>query len=380
MFFLPYIFLAFVLFFLYLNEKGRIHVFSRKSAIWIAYIIMWAFVGLRGHMNSDFIVYYPYFEKIPDIFHFSSKYLTSQGFEIGFNIYTSIIKTITPNYFAWVAINTLIDFIVFAWFFRKYTYSMILPLIFMIAFQGVSMEFNLYRNIKGVDCFLLSVPFLLQRRILPYMLLNLLGTMFHSSSLLYFFAYFFINREMKPWFMWTSFIVANIIFIFGVEIISEIFNNIPVIKSLRAYDKIAFYKNSGDTIKFSVGYFERLATYVLFTCYYTKMVKDNKANRFFYNCYWCYYCFFLIFYEVQVFVERVPLLFIFSYWILYPALLRCKTKYRKFIQVYVFLLVLLKIGMTFKGVDSKYENVLTGITPYNERATVIKRLMYEMKK
>lgn len=108
---IPYLLAAGVLFFLYLIEDRKLRFLTRKTAIFTAYLFLWLFIGLRGHIMSDFISYYPYFEEYPDIFSLNAKSLLN-NFEPGFNIYTALFKTFCGNYFAWVAFNTLIDLLV----------------------------------------------------------------------------------------------------------------------------------------------------------------------------------------------------------------------------------------------------------------------------
>ena len=81
---IPYIIVCIVLFYLYLNENGTFHVFSEKKAQNIAFILLLVFIGLRGHIYSDFIQYYRFFEQLPnlfelDIYFFSDWYFMSSN-------------------------------------------------------------------------------------------------------------------------------------------------------------------------------------------------------------------------------------------------------------------------------------------------------------
>lgn len=370
MFSLPYFILIAILGLLYLAEKGRLPLIPKKWAVIIAYTLVWFFVGLRGHIMSDFIIYFPYFNNFPDLFHLTPQAFLNR-FEPGFNFYTAFIKLFTDNYFVWVAINTLIDLIVISWFFKKYSKSTILSLIFFIAFNGLSIEFNLYRNIKAIDLFFLSVPYLLDRKFLPYLLLNLLGTTFHTTSILYIPIYFIITKEFSVWLVWGGFIVSNIVYLFKIGIIGEVVNQIGFIQNLSAYDKITNYINHGKEFLFSVGYFERTFSFLIFTYYWSRNRRKDKKVNLFYNSYWIYYCSFLLFYEVVVFTERIPLLFVYSYWILYPNVILTKDKIQNIIRCVVMILVVLKIYASFNQPSSKYENILFGASDYKTRKTIV---------
>ena len=63
----PYLLLSLSLLFLSLNELGKLHVIDKKNSRYIAFILMLFFIGFRGHIKTDFINYYPYFNNLPII-------------------------------------------------------------------------------------------------------------------------------------------------------------------------------------------------------------------------------------------------------------------------------------------------------------------------
>lgn len=366
---IPYLLAAGVLFFLYLIEDRKLRFLTRKTAIFTAYLFLWLFIGLRGHIMSDFISYYPYFEEYPDIFSLNAKSLLN-NFEPGFNIYTALFKTFCGNYFAWVAFNTLIDLLVLSWFFKRYCKSMILPLIFFVAFNGLLMEFNLYRNMKAIDLFLLSMPYLQKRRFLPYFALNLIGISFHSSAFIYLPLYFCLNLKLSKIVIWGSFMVVNLLYFINFRFISDLISHISFVRELTAYDKIIGYASSAEEFKFSVGYFERTISFIIFSLLYRSLYKQNKENNIFFNCFWIYYCSFLLFFEVSVFVERIPTLFSFSYWVLFSNVVYCRFKSSRFIEIYLALLVVMKICTSYGTITSKYQNILFNTPDFNTQRTL----------
>ncbi len=226
---IPYILLSVFLFFLYLNEVRKIKLISVINARKVSFLTLLIFIGLRGHIYSDFINYYVYFENLPNIFNLTSSTFTEWYFEPGFTLYSSLVKTIFPDYFGWVFVNTLIDILVFQYVFKRYTYSEILPLIFFLAFNGLYIEFNLYRNVKAIDLFLLSLPFLENRRLLPYMALNILGMTFHTTSIIYLPLYFILDKEIPRYIRWIGIIIANVIFLLQFSVINDFLNSLSLL-------------------------------------------------------------------------------------------------------------------------------------------------------
>ena len=177
---LPYIAVALLLLWLYKREQQQLqrpqqrlntlspeenggHRVSRSAAN-AAFIIVWLFIGFRGHLYSDFINYYPFYEDLPTINRLTSASFTRYMFEPGFVIYSSVVKSLGFDYFGWVAVGSFIDLWVCRQTFRRYSSSLVLPFLFFIAYNGLVIEFNLYRNAKAIDLFLLSLPALQHRR------------------------------------------------------------------------------------------------------------------------------------------------------------------------------------------------------------------------
>ena len=372
MYSIPYIIVALVLFFLYGCECGKIKCgITAKQARTIAFLLLLFFLGLRGHIKSDFISYYPFFEDLPNIFELKFNSIRDFQWEPGFIIYSSIVKTIIPNYFGWVFINTLIDLLVLRYVFKNYTQSQILPFLFFIAFNGLIIEFNLYRNIKAIDLFLLSLPYLQRRKILPYMILNLLGVSFHVSSLIYIPLYWLLCRRIPKVVLWSGIIVANIVFLGQISVISDFLNTFNFLQSLEFYDSFSAYAENSEKAKLlSIGYLERTFSIITFTLLYNKLIQQRDSNVIFYNCFWLYYVSFLCFYEVSVLVDRIPTLFIFSYWVLYPNVFISTFRLRQIIVAISIMFAFLKVYVGNSEITSMYENILFIDDNYEERKQI----------
>lgn len=368
----PYIIVAGLLTFFYIGECGRIKGLSPRKSINYAYLLMLIFIGLRGFVLTDFINYYDLYNNIPQL----SKLDLSNFVRVepGFALYTSIIKTIGFNYFGWVFINTLIDLIVFRYFFKNYSPSLVLPLICMMAFQGILIEFNLYRNIKAIELFLLSLPYLTKRKFIPYLLLNLIGLSFHNSAIIYIPLYFVLTIKINQIIVWGIIAFTNIIYLCHISVISDIINNISFMQVLNGYEKLMNYAASSENKTFSIGFFERTFAIILFTVFRKRLTQKHSYYNVFYNCYLIFYSSFLLFYEIPVFVQRIPALFSFSYWILYPGVIYLHYRWRQVINLSISLLLFLKIYASHADPFYKYENILWSNVDYQKaynRTTIL---------
>lgn len=366
----PYIIVAFLLLFSYRYE---LQSYTRKVTIQIIFLFLLFFIGLRGHLLTDFISYYPYFQTVPTINHLSEIFFTNTEYEKGFTIYVSIFKSIIPNYYVWIFFNSLIDLVAITWLFKKYSKSIVLSYIFFFAFAGFSMEVNLIRNMKSIILFFLSIPYLLQNRFFPYLLINLIGITFHTSSLFYIPLYFILNKTFPISILVIVFSIVNILFFLKIDLVNAVVEYLFLqLSGAGGLSKLHLYQEtSSESYGFSIGYFERSLAYLLFMIYYKKLIADSPVNRILCNSFFLYYLIFYFFFNVSIFTERIPLLLIYSYWILYPNLLSLIKQYRLQLFLLAFTLCLLKISTRYSSIICRYENwLLGGISSYEERKNI----------
>lgn len=334
-------------------------------------MIIIVFIGFRGHLMTDFIIYYDFFEKLPVIWNLKPSNL--ERFEPGFVIYSSLIKTLIPNYFGWVIVNTIIDVIVLNITFKRYSQSIILSWFFMISFMGLLIEFNLFRNIKAIDLYLLSIPFIYKRKFVPFLMINLLGATFHSSAIIFLPTYFIVNQYQSRKILVIGFILVNIIFLFRIFPTTFIINKLSAYSDIVAVSKVLYYSNSGsEGTGISFGYIERVVTFILCLLYENKLRRKHDYNSIFCNCYYIYFFLFHLFADVAVFTSRFSYLFVFSYWLIGPNLLYLvKAVNRQIVWSGVFCLCFVKIILANSTIISRYDNTITGIQNYEQRKSII---------
>jgi hypothetical protein len=345
------------------------------------------FFGLRGFAFTDWLSYYPLFEELPPlwtsdfftIFHndyyeqFGTDVSQGQlGMEMGFIYFTAILKSFFPNYFLWVFVNSLIDVLILNYFFKKYSRYYVLGFLFFFLFSGVILEFNLMRNIKAIMLFMISIKYLEERRILPYMILNLVGYCFHSSAIVFFPLYFILHKQWSPKLLWGIFIVGNIIYLLQIQYLTPFISFFANIVGGRLLLITEIYLQSdlySRAYGISIGYIERISTFLLVMYYRQKLIENNSTNIIFINLFILYFICYFFFTEIIIVVERVSLLFALSYWVLYPYLIDCFDKIKiKITVICIFILYgSVKIVKLYSDILSRYDNVLFGIESFESR-------------
>lgn len=389
---IPYLaFLAFLTALMFL-EFRQIKFEKETSYIrWVTILAIVVFFGLRGFVYTDWMMYYPLFDKLPTIWEggltsvlnsdFSEDFITDvsmgkAGLELGFIYFAVIFKSIIPNYFAFIFFNSLIDILLLDIFFRRYSNYYVLSFILFIVFGGLGLEFNLLRNFKALLLFLVSLKYLQERRIIPFMLINLVGYLFHSSALIFLPLYFILHKEWPNWLIWGIFIVGNILFLMHIKYLQPITLAVADMIGGRMAVKAKLYFVSdfySQAYGLGLGYIERVVTFLAFILLQKKLIAQNRHNIIFINIYLLYFIIYFFFSELMVAVERLSLLFVFAYWILYPEILATiKEISNKFLVILLLIgYSTVKVAQVNSNIFSRYDNLLFGIQNYEDRKMII---------
>jgi len=360
----PYIIL--IILFLALAAMQIFIKFDKKSVQilnGVAGLTFILFFGFRGLIGWDWNSYYPFYKAIPNIFHLSAQ---DCRFETGFCIFASLIKTINPGYHFFIFVNTIIDFILLHIFFKRYLPPYLYSFAFaiFIVMGGIVFELDLLRNIKGLLLFLISIRYIENRKIIPFLMLNLIGLSFHWSSIVFFPLYFFIHKKIDLRVLITIAVVGNVIYLFQIEYIKPFVQYIAGFLGEKVQFKTEVYMNASmfnQAYGITLGYLERLFTTILVLFYYNKLTAKSDTITIFINSFFIFFIFFFFFSELSIIVSRLARLFYFSYWIIWAALIDCSNntvRYLLYIPIAIFLN--LKIARATNIIFYQYDNVIYG--------------------
>jgi len=345
------------------------------------------FFGFRGFVYTDWYQYYTLFDNLPTIWDNGFAGLQNDvvmeafetdislgvsGIEPGFLYLTIFLKSIVPDYFVWVFLNTLFDAWMLHNFIKRYSPYYALGFLLFFVFGGLIIQINLMRNIKAMFLFLFSLKYLEERRMLPYMLINAIGLLFHSTAIVFFPLYFILHKPFPRWISWSIFGLGLLTALLRIQYLQPVLLWIADIiggrlsVQIKLYFAVDFYSQS---YGLSLGFIERIVTYVIILLNQEKLIQQNRSNTIFINAYILYFIVFFYFSEVMVVVERLSLLFVFSYWILYPALIRLvKETFNKSLLMFLMLIYCaMKLVVMNSNIFTKYDNLLFGIESFEDR-------------
>lgn len=371
---LPYIIL--LLFFLgiaalqlglHIDEKSRRHI---NFLVVIVYVL---FFGFRGFIGWDWSNYYPFFKNI------DARNLLN-GFEIGFVYYTYLIKSLFQTYQSYILISTIINVIFLDIFLKRYLSEKYytLGIVVFIGFSGFILEIDLMRNIKSILLFMLSLKYIENKSFLKFLALNIVGVLFHWSSLILLPLYFFLQKPISLKLYLTVFILGNIIFLLNITYIKPIILFVSNFLGENVQLKITTYFANelySKSYALSIGYFFRQLITIFVLFYYDRILKHFKSGPIFINSFFILTVFFLYFAEVSIAVQRLSIIFSYSFFILIPVLLELikpiSTRYILILILTTYTLT--KINVLSNNILYRYDNSLFGeVQSYKDRMSTFK--------
>ena len=186
----PYIFIGLFLLIAGIYEvffTNNFYTINRERSNRVLYLSL-IFISIifmsRCFVGWDWYNYYPDF--------FQDKF----AYEKGYRFFVKSVRALYPNFNFFIGINTVIDFLLLGYILKKYSKYPVFTLLLYLTINGLSLEIDVMRNVKSILLFLVSIQFIENRNFIPYILLNIVGSSFHVSSLLYIPLYFILNLKI----------------------------------------------------------------------------------------------------------------------------------------------------------------------------------------
>ncbi|MEY0151520.1 EpsG family protein [Providencia rettgeri] len=346
---------------LYKNNKQREHT-KKNSLPFILFVfsafVVFFFIGFRGDVNTDWSTYQSHYYNLD-----SEKLNFGPEFLFWFSMW--LTKSLGFSYPDFILISSLINIMLIIIIFKNEKYR-ILALILYLVFSGglgFRLDFNLQRNIKSILLFAFSIRYIESRQFGRYALVNIIGSFFHITSLLYLPLYFILNKKISTKFLYIIFLGGNIVYIANLQWLSTFISFISIYLPERLNYLAVVYSESeifNQSKQFSAGYIEKNLLFLSAILFYKKTINLNEkyteisANLVFIFCFIQMYCS-----DMIIITDRLALLFLPGFWFYYCrvyASLSYKSK------AYFIVVLLLFIAMKHFAIPSpsylKYETII----------------------
>ena len=232
--------------------------------------------------------------------------------------------------------------------------------------MGLVFELNIIRNLIACCIFFLSIDSIINRKFFRYCIFVFVATLFHSSAVIYLPLYFILTKKVNRKFILIVFLIGNGIFFLQFPIAKTMLRFlVDLFYVRRLSDVISFYLRSetfNTSYGLSIGLIEREFTFLLIFNQEKKLLeKYGEKMRLFINSLYLYIFIFFWLADINIVIDRITIMFYYSYWILYPCVYeKTSRKGRKYLFLCIFFLFgIMKLFVSNNTFDSKYHSLLS---------------------
>lgn len=188
---LPY-FLVLVLVLLWILFEQKV---LNRIAFWVPLAILSLFAGMRSYrVGTDSGSYTRNFRSSLDIDSFE---LTGSR-EFGYQLLEYTLLRLNAEYFWLFFLTSAIVVYCYLTVIKKYSVNYIFSVFLFIALGVYTFFFNGLRQGLAMAIFALALPYLLEKRLVLYLIIIAIASLFHSTVLFMIPFYFLVNLRIKP--------------------------------------------------------------------------------------------------------------------------------------------------------------------------------------
>lgn len=199
----------FILFFYLIRKKKSNMIFE----YFFCFSILVLIAGLRYRVGGDSLAYEYFFSDYPKINELHSFDIFNAQYQPSWYVFNAFVKSVSNNFMTFQLIHALIINSIVFWFINKYTREKWLTLIYYFVFYYFYFNMEILRETLAISVFLISVPFLLNKKWIKYGFFCILATSFHISAYITF-LFPFLLRELKIWQYVAVYFIAFTLFYF----------------------------------------------------------------------------------------------------------------------------------------------------------------------
>lgn len=242
---IPYFcFMAILVMLVFVEFNLQNHNHRTKYIFVFALTLFTLFVGLKGWTGMDVMMYFEDYRDTPTLGEFISGHYSKDwytDFEQGYHVFEVVCKTLGMSFWQFQFVYVLIDAIVLYYFFKRETNYCVLALLIYFIWWGWVFHAEQLRNANSVLLFMLSLRYVREKQVFSYILLNLLGMTFHTTSLFYIIAYPLLRITLTKNQLFWIFSVVMLIFVFRIKFINIILSGLYTYGGQHIASKIQKY-------------------------------------------------------------------------------------------------------------------------------------------
>ena len=170
---------------------------TRDILLLVAFLPVFLLFVLRDkYIGADTSVYVNIFSEIDKISFSKIIYGNYYKKDVGFYVFTKIIRLVSSNYTFYFFVIGLVIYLTLFFFFRKYAGNPFFAITFLILLGTQSFFETGLRQTLAVCACIWSIKFIINKKIIKYLLCVILAYSFHKSAFIFLITFFlaFINK------------------------------------------------------------------------------------------------------------------------------------------------------------------------------------------
>lgn len=190
---LPYLLvLSFIMSWIALEKKSL----NRKS-FWLPLIVLVLFASIRSyHVGTDGRTYVKPFISQLDVEYFQFQ----ENIEIGYQLLEYLLLSLTSNYFWLFFVTALIVVYCYLAIIKRYSVNYWFSIFLFVTLGVYTFFFNGLRQGLAMAIFALALPYLLEKKLVLYLIIIATASLFHITALFMIPFYFLVNLRIKPFY------------------------------------------------------------------------------------------------------------------------------------------------------------------------------------
>ncbi|MCG3859940.1 EpsG family protein [Psychrobacter sp. Ps2] len=259
---LPYLLVPGLVIFWVVLEKKSLN----RTSFWLPLIALTLFAGVRSYwVGTDTVNYTRNFNNRlqPEYFRFN------EDIEYGYQLLEYWLLHVTANYFWLLFITSFVIVYCYLSIIKKYSVNYWFSIFLFITLGVYTFSFNGLRQGIAMAMFTLATPYLLEKRLFPYLLVCAIGSLFHVTALFIIPFYFIVNLRVRPAYK----IIATF---FGSLLVSRLLVSYISSTNDRYEDYAKVSEESGGFL--TLGFYTVLMLLIIIASYVYK-IKDKNFQK-----------------------------------------------------------------------------------------------------
>jgi len=177
----------------------------------ILFFVLVLIAGLRYNVGVDTYSYTKEFQTFPTIYQLDFSFIKQSNYQILWILFESVLRTFTSSFYVLqFTLAIFVNFVVFKTV-RKYSISPFLTMVFYFLFFYFNLNMEILRESIPICLLLVAIPFLIERKLIRYLIISTIAFFFHESGIILFIVPFiFYLRISKKYYFITIIVLFSI--------------------------------------------------------------------------------------------------------------------------------------------------------------------------